>query len=47
MGDTRYIYEGIRLWSPLGEPWPQGPDDLTEEQCYEILGLLDEKGELI
>ena len=41
MGDTIYSYTGIRLWSPLGEPWPDNPDDLTEEECYEILDLLD------
>ena len=41
MGDPIYSYAGTRLWSPLGEPWPDNPDDLTEEECYEILGLLD------
>tara|TARA_R100000995_G_C3358962_1_gene66478 strand:- start:261 stop:389 length:129 start_codon:yes stop_codon:yes gene_type:complete len=42
MGDTIYSYAGIR-WQPCPEDW----EELTEEECWEILGLLDERGELI
>tara|TARA_R110001592_G_scaffold17645_5_gene74031 strand:+ start:1388 stop:1519 length:132 start_codon:yes stop_codon:yes gene_type:complete len=38
MGDTIYFYPGYR-WEPTPKNW----EELTEEECLEILGLSDER----
>tara|TARA_R110000796_G_scaffold142089_2_gene258542 strand:- start:1951 stop:2079 length:129 start_codon:yes stop_codon:yes gene_type:complete len=42
MGDTIIFYPGYR-W----EPTPMNWEELTEEECWKILDLLDKRGELI